>query len=347
MEKLKDANWPINFGDTIGLIGDTHANREFLEEAVFALSEIHETSEGRLQKVDSIVQLGDFGFIWDGSVAESRIIQLLSKAIKPTGLHLYVVLGNHEGYSALAKMVTDDNGCWQIAENITILPRAGWGFAGGKHVGWLSGATSIDREHRTEGLSWWSEEIPKDSEIQNLLSGPQVDYLFAHDALAMNQLESKLAPSAQYWSKEGLAYSDKGRKEFTDRVLSVIKDGGVVFSGHYHFSFIGTEKMIRANEEEIVVRNIILNSEWDKCSVGILDAVGNEFESFTVKPYRRYERTEEFRRLLVSLRLRGKRPSTILDLEVGIIENMKLGGLGVAPQLLEKMEKIKSEELNG
>lgn len=273
-------NHDIDLGHKIGLIGDVHANRAFLEEAIVELA---------ARGVTSIVQLGDFGMIWDGGAGELWELGLIDELLQLEGLDLYVVLGNHENYDAIAVLEPDAAGIRRVGEHgrVKILPRAGTAIATTaegtvRPIGWLSGAGSVDRNHRSPGQSWWEAEIPTEDEARALESAGLLDVIFAHDALDTASLQRLLLRTAHQWEPASHAYAESTRKQFSDRVTRVLADRGVVLSGHYHFFHSTSEVMTRPDGTEFLARSEILSAEWDRGSVGILDVATLDVEPFTL-----------------------------------------------------------------
>ena len=119
------------------LTGDTHGD-------------IDRFRHGRLRwlsRRDTVVVLGDFGFVWDGSKEEQKKLDWLRK--RP--YTLLFLDGCHENYDC------------------------------------FGGAESQDKEEREPGVNWWPQEMPSDEEYARCEktleeNGWQVDYVLTHDA---------------------------------------------------------------------------------------------------------------------------------------------------------------------
>ena len=107
---------------------------------------------------DYLIVTGDFGCPW--SHPESKTDQYWLKWHNNKKYTTLFVDGNHENFDALETypIVTFKGArCHQIRENVYHVMR-GETLEIGEHKIWcLGGATSHDKEHRTEFISWWSQ----------------------------------------------------------------------------------------------------------------------------------------------------------------------------------------------
>lgn len=135
---------------------------------------------------DVLIVCGDFGFIFTGSQQEEEFLDVLSK--KP-----YTICfcdGNHENFSRIYTYPKESwNGGYvhKIRHNVLHLMRGQVFTINGKRIFTMGGAYSIDKYVRTEGTSWWSQELPSDSEYKEGISSLKehnykVDYIVTHTA---------------------------------------------------------------------------------------------------------------------------------------------------------------------
>jgi hypothetical protein len=150
-------------------VGDTHGDFDFVTSAI----------EHARRYGAEIIQLGDWGFIWPGSMK----VKELSATLVAQGVTMRFVDGNHDDHPKLRKLV-------RTCAPATIAPRVIYQPRGSVHQDedgtrflFCGGAPSIDRAFRTKGRSWWPEEIITDDEFERALStdGP-VHVLVTHDA---------------------------------------------------------------------------------------------------------------------------------------------------------------------
>lgn len=139
-----------------------------------------------LNTADYIIQLGDFGLIWNNPQidAEKYWLNYLNE-LKPKVLF---IAGNHENFDLLKKYPVIDflsGKAAQISENIFWLQNGNI-FKFGKLKAWaFGGGLSIDKQNRIIGKSWWPDEIPDYSEMEFGLSelekvNNKVDIVFTH-----------------------------------------------------------------------------------------------------------------------------------------------------------------------
>ena len=163
----------------IYITGDTHG-----EQARF--SPFGMPREESFRANDTVIVCGDFGYIFSGSDEENKFLDELSE--KP-----YTICfcdGNHDNLPAIYAYPEEEwNGgrVHRIRKNIFHLMRGQIFEIEGKKFFTMGGAFSIDKEYRTEGLSWWKEELPNGDEYaeatKNLReAGNKVDYIITHTA---------------------------------------------------------------------------------------------------------------------------------------------------------------------
>lgn len=150
-----------------------------------------------LTKQDYVIICGDFGLIWNGSKAEKYWLDWLSD--KP--FTTLFVDGNHENFDLLQVFAATE---WHggkvqvIRPNILHLMRGQVYDIDGKKFFSMGGAASHDKKYRTEGKSWWAQEMPsaeeyKEAEINLAQHNWEVDCVITH--CAPTSVQSYLNPS--------------------------------------------------------------------------------------------------------------------------------------------------------
>lgn len=324
-------NENFTFGNRLGLIGDAHGNRQFLVEAIYTLHEKGATD---------IIQLGDFGLFWEDNDTERNSLSILNNALNLVDRDLYVILGNHENYDYIEELPTSADGTKRVGR-IIVLPRSGRGTAGERVLGFLSGAPSIDRSARAAGISWWPEELTTDEQAQPFLEGEaNVDIVLAHDALQGQSLVNRLARSRHIWRAADLLYAEDAGRVFTKRVLSVINDGGVVVSGHYHFrhSEWDTYTTLYAGEKHI--KSEILTEEWNHFSVGILDTETLKLDAYTVSRNDVGQRGSTFRDTRKESNLSNREFAEALGISSKVLSRLTSGHLAPTYDLIKKASQL-------
>jgi len=167
----------------IFLAGDFHGKIDMQD----TLTKRNFPQQKELTKDDYLIQLGDFGLVWDDPIsatAEQELVDWLSD--KP--FTTIVVLGNHENYDRITMLPEVEmfgDKVWKYTDSIFILQRGKIYTIDGKRYFTMGGALSIDKSMRTEGRSWWRQEIPSYEEFDRGLQALQdcsyeVDYVLTH-----------------------------------------------------------------------------------------------------------------------------------------------------------------------
>lgn len=130
----------------------------------------------KLRKNDALIICGDFGFIWNGSKEEKKLLRKIGKR----RYNVLFVEGSHENYDLLEQYEVSD---WcggktrKISGRLRQLMRGQVYEIAEKTVFAFGGGQSDDSMELIEGQNWWPREIPTEDElsegIQNL---EKVDY---------------------------------------------------------------------------------------------------------------------------------------------------------------------------
>ena len=109
-----------------------------------------------------------------------RMLTLLARnaGVDPDEALLYFCDGNHEHFGTLDP---DADAPVQISDHVIYVPRGTAIDISGVRVGFCGGAESIDREYRTEGVSWWPEERMTPGQIARAQAMGPLDVLVTHD----------------------------------------------------------------------------------------------------------------------------------------------------------------------
>lgn len=157
------------------ITGDTHADlMRFKDRAV-----------KRLGRDDYLIVCGDFGFVWNNSKEEQKLLKKLGKQ-RFTTLFLD---GTHDNIPLIRSYPSES---WQggdvrrISGNLLYLERGEVFELDGLRIFVMGGGSSRDLDVRIEGESWWRDEMPCDEEFaraeKNLERvGWQVDYILTHE----------------------------------------------------------------------------------------------------------------------------------------------------------------------
>ena len=154
--------------------GDTHAD----------IRRLKGRAAKQLKKGDILLVCGDFGFLWDGSPKELRLLDWLGK--RP--YQILFVEGTHDNIDLLSGYPEETlygGQVRRVSGNCCQLLRGECYEIEGKRVFALGGGESTDMDIRVEGETWWSRELPSAEELaharETLASlNQQVDYIITH-----------------------------------------------------------------------------------------------------------------------------------------------------------------------
>ena len=185
-------------------------------------------------KISTIIQVGDWGFLWPGKepLEIEDQTEALAAALRSRGQRMFFIDGNHDWHPKLRRRKK-----WP-AELHYCRRGTHWVFVNddGRDVvvGFLGGAPSIDKSMRVENLDWWPQEEIQEDELPIV----KLDVLFTHDAPERphNLAEKELSMSLVYKCRSSYALIQQAIRQTQPRLL---------YHGHYHWpykgSFEGTE----------------------------------------------------------------------------------------------------------
>ena len=139
----------------------------------------------KLKKNDALIICGDFGFIWDGSRKEQKLLKKIGKQ----RYNVLFVEGSHENYDLLEKYEVSD---WcggktrLISGRLRQLMRGQVYEIAEKTVFAFGGGQSDDTVELIEGQNWWQREIPDDDELEEGISNLEkadnkVDFIVTYE----------------------------------------------------------------------------------------------------------------------------------------------------------------------
>ena len=163
------------------ITGDTHIPID-----IGKLSSKRFPEQKGMTKNDYVIICGDFGGVWDDSSEEKYWI----KWLKNKNFTTLFVDGNHENFDmlyTLPTVVCCGGIAHKVDEGIYHLIRGEVYNIDKKSFFVFGGASSHDKEHRTEGKSWWKDEMPSEKEYENaktklLEYNYEFDYIITHCA---------------------------------------------------------------------------------------------------------------------------------------------------------------------
>lgn len=139
----------------------------------------------KLRRGDTLIVCGDFGFVWDSSPQEIKLLKWIGKR----RFYTLFIEGTHDNLDLLAQYpLTDWNGgkVRVISGRLMMLQRGHIYNIEDSTVFAMGGGESHDVDTREEGKSWWPGEMPTLEEIEQARQKLEayrgvVDYVVTHD----------------------------------------------------------------------------------------------------------------------------------------------------------------------
>lgn len=164
----------------IYVTGDTHCPKD-----MHKLNTSNFPEQRQMTKNDTLIICGDFGAVWKRDSGEDRF---WLNWLDDKNCTICFCDGNHENFDLLYEFpVVEWNGgkVHQIRESVFHLMRGEIYTIEGKTFFVLGGAESTDKEWRTEGISWWAQEVPSKEELDHARATLdsidwKVDYIVTH-----------------------------------------------------------------------------------------------------------------------------------------------------------------------
>lgn len=148
------------------ILGDVHGEFEFLPTI---LKDVPDDGQ--------IIQIGDFGVYREYKDRWNKIAAQLDRFEKP----IWFIDGNHEEFPLFYD--PDQIEPYKVPgwDRLMWIPRGLVLEIEGRRIGFMGGAASPDRYHRTEGLDWWPQEAISYGEFERMMQneGP-IDFLITH-----------------------------------------------------------------------------------------------------------------------------------------------------------------------
>jgi len=208
-------------------VGDNHGDLAFIEQAAAKAA----------KHTATLIQAGDWGFLWPYADKLEELSTLLEHADPKSPTQLRFCCGNHDDHPRLKKLRgrVRVRGV-EIAKNVIYQPRGSvHEDDDGTRFLFLGGAPSIDRAGRVEGKSWWPEETITTAEFIRAKSVcAPIHVLVTHDAPTFPPgFTPKGSPSYQ---RDQLRSMD-----FVDRLIRHHKPT-LHIHGHWHTQYSRTHK---------------------------------------------------------------------------------------------------------
>lgn len=208
------------------LAGDWHGNKTWAERVI---------GHAAGHDVDTIVQLGDFGY-WLDDYRTEDYLGAIDSMLTMADIRLFWLDGNHEDHSRVAEWSNETRHA-----KVRYLPR-GFRWQWWDRT-WMSvgGAMSVDKRFRVEGESWWPAEELTDSDVDHAAREGEVDVILSHDCPRGVDIPG-VGPDTKGgvrgdWPADILAEAQAHR----DKLATICRATapGWLFHGHYHIRHDG------------------------------------------------------------------------------------------------------------
>jgi predicted phosphodiesterase len=202
----------------IAYAGDWHGNYRWARLAIEYAADLG---------AETILHLGDYGYDFSPDFRTS-----LEASLRRTNLTLQFVDGNHEDFTWLYKQPIGEDGRRQISEHVHHLPRGyRWEWDGVRFLA-MGGAYSVDRRWRQLGVSWWSEEVITEEEIERAQAGGETDIMISHDVPQGVQVPGL---NSSQWPRLEILRAEEHREQL--RKVTDVAKPREVWHGHYHICY--------------------------------------------------------------------------------------------------------------
>ncbi len=170
----------------------------------------------KLKKNDTLIVCGDFGFIWNGSKKEQKLLKKLGNK----KYNILFVEGCHENYNLLYNYPEVDymqGKARHISGNLYQLIRGNIFIIENQSYFVFGGGQSLDIDYRKENNTFWKQELPTKEEMNFAINNLEkhnntVDYIITHeppitlnkyldvstDIFDTNHLNKKFASISEY-----------------------------------------------------------------------------------------------------------------------------------------------------
>ncbi len=153
----------------------------------------------RLKKGDTLIVLGDFGFLWQDTQKEKKILKKLGKK----KYQILFLDGAHENFDLLERYPLEDWGGGRVRRiegGLLYLTRGQVYVIEGKRIFVMGGGESDEKEMRTQQQKWFPQELPGPQELEEARENLErfqwkVDYVLTHDC--SEKMKIFLSPGEQ------------------------------------------------------------------------------------------------------------------------------------------------------
>jgi hypothetical protein len=190
-----------------------------------------------LTKEDVVIIAGDFGGLWANTKEERYWLDWLAEKPWTTCF----VDGNHENFDMVDRLEVEEKFGGPVGVvktergEIYHLRRGNIYTFGDDTVFVFGGGLSIDKQYRTEDISWWAREYPNEQELDlawsNIRSSKAINYVITH--VPPLRAMPRMSPFESSSAKTG----DLVAQHLNDMFLEIRNNSGFKkwYHGHMHY----------------------------------------------------------------------------------------------------------------
>lgn len=210
----------------LAFAGDWHGDANWANGVIMSLA---------ARGVEVVVQVGDFG-VWPGWQGRDFLASV-DKVARRRDVNVLFIDGNHDDHDQLDAAARVD-GLGKFGERIWHVPRGTrWDWAGIRFAA-LGGATSVDRQSRTPGQSWWPAERISADDVKNFQRGGVVDVAVTHDCPAGVRIPGVThGRGVKYWGYGPIVEAEEHRQVLAGALSPT--SPALIVHGHYHLRYSG------------------------------------------------------------------------------------------------------------
>jgi Calcineurin-like phosphoesterase len=212
--------------------GDWHGDAYWMTKCIRAAAN---------EKISTLIQVGDFGYGW--TIDEDRqcgFSTYASAVACDYKVDVFWIDGNHENFDLMEEnnlfpaSATGPNPI-MVEPRVWYIPRGTVHEFGNTSMLFLGGAYSVDKDHRTPNVSWWSQEEITDDDVAMAMESIELAehhpwWMITHDAP-----EHILVPGDHAAWKHKDEDTKPNRAKLVE-VMNAVQPQRLIH-GHYHIRY--------------------------------------------------------------------------------------------------------------
>ena len=252
---------------SIYVVGDLHGGQDL---SMKYLNTKKWKEQKELTKYDTLVQLGDFGYIWYNKEHKGyKNDKHWQEWFASRNYTTLIIPGNHENFDLIEELPIIDKWNGKVRELVTSKGSLYLAMSGeiytidGYTILTICGATSTDKEYRVEGESWWQQESITQDEIDytldNLEKHETIDYVFSH-TMPKSMIEQFLHYNMHTSTKFHCSTAN-----FLEHIWTNVDIRYGLHCGHFHMNQCAYRKTPHRNEHGRIVWTPDIDNNFVYC----------------------------------------------------------------------------------